>query len=1209
MSAEIWVGLTIKSAREEEEVMKEIEARLTATELIPASIAHDLWSLGAVLYCLCANATLFLCDGDGNITDDGDLRLLGSWPDDVKARKLQGISNPEARNLVHHLLSKDPVKRPGIARILQHPFLTGKRATRLDTDLAEFDAFLSYRVASDSKHVEALYNALTSVGLKVWWDKKCLLPGEPWEEGFCRGLVKSAVFIPILSKGAIRHPTSARQNFELLTESSACDNVLLEHRLALELRDRNLIEVIYPLYIGDLDSATNQYKEYIKEGPDRCHPVCPQVAVKSVEGKLREHLELQGLGEPYRETMTVREVMADIEQCGGCFVPPSSTSTSSSAAATAMAAIVATAASTGTDALASTLELLSHTVKEQREHSKAEYAAKQPKKTYSSSAMIAKLAEGVGEATRGGGASMYLQQNTLHTPTQNVFNWHSNNLAVRRDNAFLYRDASADLYRQCSSVDYADSEDGVDDQSPIRSPSYSDSHDQSGFHRLFATSQLPQPLKSDKIRVSSPASSFPSVLSSEGGSRPTANASAVASSSPTANVTRAPAVPRSSPLRRSFSIEDPVVSAINTIRDSEKASAAINYHLKDAVRMPFHSSATGSNRETAIVTAIDGAASPNSATVMTTGIRNHATIPRSFFNVARHSSIFPDRNTSRESLEITDLPRSAESERPAESIAASSTKSSEILPFPSLDVTQMSLLEGLEEPSMQDLALSASTSGIVDDIPKSECSTSVGLAEYNGTLRLTSYALTNALSDNTHTHDYNQERRKQRGRQLGNASLPGSYLPPSENGGDIDSSTVCGGNGDGIDSENDSGRCDDNTSRRACLGSTRTHLGAVEAEAVDDKQGESQKESVQVTRDRLIQKVGAEEAESGRGERDECNADEIELAISALRETTETPRSSNSRGSRGSIRGSRGLFTGTSSPEAQTPLYTPSNYTGSTTATGNSFDTTRSARTTSTTLSRLSSPLRLRRAQLATSSFSTSISATMSASAPSSPPPERRRKQLRHPYPLLRQGRETTPSSWLQFRGNKEEGDSERGREEEGSDNDDSPTSRHSTEAKRGDGYQTDELKGKLKGFEDTFERREGGPGDRDSGYAQRTRSLHQSHSEPTTATKYRTPTKQSRSREPRQVEVEVEDESGVYSPPSFGLDPFQAAMCEAGLLTFEDIYSSRDRRYATSKAVVDAREDQMSIGKNDAETVAASDAIGISTKCVDGLELDDASV
>lgn len=68
-------------------------------------------------------------------------------------------------------------------------------------DNAEFDVFLSYRVNSDLQHVAFLYEVLTSKGMKVWWDKKCLLPGVPWEVGFTDGLLKSRIFVPVFSRG------------------------------------------------------------------------------------------------------------------------------------------------------------------------------------------------------------------------------------------------------------------------------------------------------------------------------------------------------------------------------------------------------------------------------------------------------------------------------------------------------------------------------------------------------------------------------------------------------------------------------------------------------------------------------------------------------------------------------------------------------------------------------------------------------------------------------------------------------------------------------------------------------------------------------------------------------------------------------------------------------------------------------------------------
>ena len=119
------------------------------------------------------------------------------------------------------------------------------------------DVFLSYRVDSDSEFVEVLYDILTKMGLKVYLDKKCLKPGVPWEEGFCDGLVSSRVFVPVLSRGAINNSTKDWQNLSKHTSSSN-DNVLLEYRMALELKAGGLLEKIYPIMVGDIDGVASK---------------------------------------------------------------------------------------------------------------------------------------------------------------------------------------------------------------------------------------------------------------------------------------------------------------------------------------------------------------------------------------------------------------------------------------------------------------------------------------------------------------------------------------------------------------------------------------------------------------------------------------------------------------------------------------------------------------------------------------------------------------------------------------------------------------------------------------------------------------------------------------------------------------------------------------------------------------------------------------
>jgi hypothetical protein len=114
------------------------------------------------------------------------------------------------------------------------------------------DVNICNSVASDSHHVEYLYNRLRSHGIRVWWDKECLKSGLPWEEGLCSGLVDSKTFVCLLSREAINHPAKERQKFSKLEVESPCDNVLLEHQLALQLRSLRLIGNIFPIMIGDI---------------------------------------------------------------------------------------------------------------------------------------------------------------------------------------------------------------------------------------------------------------------------------------------------------------------------------------------------------------------------------------------------------------------------------------------------------------------------------------------------------------------------------------------------------------------------------------------------------------------------------------------------------------------------------------------------------------------------------------------------------------------------------------------------------------------------------------------------------------------------------------------------------------------------------------------------------------------------------------------
>ena len=281
-----------------------------AYELVQASIAHDMWSLGAVIFELLTNETLFHGNSVSDNIDPDELPVLAAWSDEIKAKRLLKVPNISltkdttskqpnfARNLLSVLLMRDPAARPrSITHVLEHPlFHDGKSPGRLLGDRAKYDFFLSYRVAAsvDADLLAGVWKLLKERGYQVFWDKQDLHKGREWEKEFCEGLVCSHVFVPLLSQAAIKNPKNERANFEKLKEDSACDNVLLEHRLALELIDRGYVKSILPLLIGQCNDGV-----FEKFSFGQLPSELPKVQVRALEEKLREHLDNHCLGTQY----------------------------------------------------------------------------------------------------------------------------------------------------------------------------------------------------------------------------------------------------------------------------------------------------------------------------------------------------------------------------------------------------------------------------------------------------------------------------------------------------------------------------------------------------------------------------------------------------------------------------------------------------------------------------------------------------------------------------------------------------------------------------------------------------------------------------------------------------------------------------------------------------------------------------------------------
>ena len=282
-------------------------------DLVAAHPSQDMWGLGCVLYHLFAGEPLFLSNTEDNLTEPGDLLRLLEWAFHLgaKEQRLSRITNDSARYLASQLLSANPSLRPSAETVLAHPFFTGRQVGRMAGQEALFDVFLSYRVDSDASLARTLFDKLSARHVRVWLDVKCLKDGVGWEEGFCNGLVQSRCLLPILSKKAIK------ARFEALTEDSACDNVLLEYRLAGELHQRGMIERIFPLFVGELDDG-GSYGNYFAQG---CAPAPASAAtVAAVEAKLRMHLDRQGLGLPLQPAASVKAVLGEITAKQGGFI-------------------------------------------------------------------------------------------------------------------------------------------------------------------------------------------------------------------------------------------------------------------------------------------------------------------------------------------------------------------------------------------------------------------------------------------------------------------------------------------------------------------------------------------------------------------------------------------------------------------------------------------------------------------------------------------------------------------------------------------------------------------------------------------------------------------------------------------------------------------------------------------------------------------------
>jgi hypothetical protein len=199
---------------------------------------------------------------------------------------------------VFDLLQRDPALRPSAAQVLQHPYITRQPATaRLSGEAPAYDVFVSYRVATEGRVgsglVQALHGALVAQGLRVFVDYVELADGKNWKEGFCAGAASSRVFLPLLSTAALARWSDLTAH-SFAAGSSDVDNVLLEHRLAVELRHRGYLSHVFPVFADAFTLGS-----------------LPGVPIPALERALEEQLLRAGLSLPFTQPLSVEGILRE----------------------------------------------------------------------------------------------------------------------------------------------------------------------------------------------------------------------------------------------------------------------------------------------------------------------------------------------------------------------------------------------------------------------------------------------------------------------------------------------------------------------------------------------------------------------------------------------------------------------------------------------------------------------------------------------------------------------------------------------------------------------------------------------------------------------------------------------------------------------------------------------------------------------------------
>ncbi|KAJ3092047.1 hypothetical protein HK102_011253 [Quaeritorhiza haematococci] len=156
----------------------------------------------------------------------------------------------------------------------------------------EHDFFISYRVKTDGANAEKLALELMADDQHphAYLDRRCLVAGKPFQEGFLNGLKRSRVIVLLISSGALKDVRDAH---------NYADNMLLEWEYALEdLKTSSMTKVIIPLLIAteNDDASFRKFADFDTTVYADEFPTHPQSTHKNtVREVMRKIFETQGI--------------------------------------------------------------------------------------------------------------------------------------------------------------------------------------------------------------------------------------------------------------------------------------------------------------------------------------------------------------------------------------------------------------------------------------------------------------------------------------------------------------------------------------------------------------------------------------------------------------------------------------------------------------------------------------------------------------------------------------------------------------------------------------------------------------------------------------------------------------------------------------------------------------------------------------------------